>query len=90
MAKTDKISAADAEANRNDDRALFPLYVLVGWTGIEDDDGAEVPFSPEAAAEFCDQIPGYIFDRIRNFAATPERFVPDGEELPDPEAIAKN
>ncbi len=87
---SDQITAGDVRANRADDRALFPLSVLKGWDGIEDDAGNAVPFSQEAAVEFVEALPDWIFDRIRNHAATPERFVAVGEELPDPAELAGN
>jgi hypothetical protein len=77
--------------NRADDVKLFPLYVIVGWEGIEDEDGNEVIHNREAAKELCESLPGWIMDKIRNHAASPEMFLGEDEESsPDKEELAKN
>lgn len=65
----------DIAASRDDDRVLYAQFVLTGWEGIEDCDGNVVPFSVEAATEFLEQLPDWIFDRVRLFAIQPENFV---------------
>jgi hypothetical protein len=89
IARTDRISAEDAAQNRAEDRQLFPRYVLVGWEGILDTDNKPVPFSQDHARSFCDALPDWLFDRVRNAAATPERFVPEGEDAPDGATLGK-
>lgn len=91
MVRTDRITVEDAQQNREEDRELFPRYVLVGWEGILDKDNQPVPFSADHAKQFCAKLPDWLFDRIRNAAATPERFVPEGgEDRPDAKALAGN
>ena len=86
-----KMDVQMLEDNQEDDRELFPMHVITGWKGIEDEKGKAVPFSRAAAAELCDALPGWVFDKIRNFATTPEQFLEEGEEpLPDGEELAKN
>lgn len=69
------------EENREHDRELFPKFVIKGWRGIVDHDGNEVPFSVAACASFIEKMPGWLFDRIRNFAADPESFIEDDEQM---------
>lgn len=100
------VDASMLSENRNEDRALFPVHVLVDWRGMqvlntaprtpEDTDETYpkyvgVPCTPENRKEFCEKLPDWIFDRIRDFAARPERFVQDGDELPpDGQEVAGN
>lgn len=90
MARTDRITAEDAEMNRADDRELFPRYVLVNWEGIVTKAGEPVPFNADNAREFCAKLPAWLFDRVRNQAATPERFLEAGDDLPDTKALSGN
>lgn len=89
------VDASMLAENRSEDRALFPVHVLVGWRGIQCKTGTggfmDVPCTPENRKEFCEKLPDWIFDRIRDFAARPERFVQDGDELPpDGQEVAGN
>lgn len=84
MARTDRVTVEDAAANRSDDRDLFPKYVLVNWEKVLDTKGKAVPFNADTSKEFCAKLPDWLFDRIRNVASTPERFLSDGD-TPDPE-----
>ena len=77
--------------NQDDDRELFPVHVITGWDGILDDKGKEVKFSRKECADFCDQLPDWVFEKILNFAKSPERYLEDGDELaPDAEELAGN
>jgi hypothetical protein len=88
---TGKVDVQMMEDNASDDRDLFPLHVITGWKDMTDEKGKAVAFSRKECAEFCADVPDWIFEKIRNFASTPERFLPDGEELaPDGEELAKN
>ena len=89
--RTDMVRPEDVAENRADDRLLFPLYVIIGWKGIEDDQGQPVEFNRENCKEFCEKIPHWIFDRVRNHAATPERFLGEDEmPLPEVRELVKN
>lgn len=91
MIRTDRMSMEDMAENRAEDRALFPRHVLVGWEGIVTVDNQPVEFNLENSREFCAKLPDWLFDRIRNHAATPERFIDDDEELPpDAKVLAGN
>lgn len=80
----------DIDESREDDRKLYPEFVIAGWEGIEDSDGNLVPFSREAAAEFCEQLPAWLFDRVRLYAMVPENFLPPNWPKPDKEALVGN
>lgn len=91
IVRTDRVTTEELDLNRDQDRELFPRYVIMGWEGIEEEDGKLVPFSRERCEEFCNKLPDWLFDRIRNFAATPEHFLPEGEDpAPDPEELLPN
>lgn len=74
MVRSDKITAEDAAHNRDDDRTLYPKFVIRSWENVMGMDGTSVPFSRENAKELCAVLPNHLMDRIRNHAATPERF----------------
>lgn len=89
------VDAGMLAENRSEDRALFPLHVLVGWRGIQTRTGTggfmDVECTLENRKEFCEKVPDWIFDRIRDHAARPERFVRDGDEAPpDGQEVAGN
>lgn len=91
IARRQEVSAEDIAQNRADDRELYPMRVMAGWEGVEDTEGNAVPFSRDACAEFCSKLPGWIFDRVRNYAATPEQFLAEDEiPLPDAPELAEN
>lgn len=52
---------------------LFAEYVIIGWGGIEDEKGREVPFSKEAFLELVKSAPD-LWIRIRAEADKRERF----------------
>lgn len=85
------VTVDDLRKHRDHDRQLYPLYVISSWENVLDSDGNSVPFDRELAKELCSVLPAQIFDRLRNYAAAPENFVPEDEELPpDPADIAGN
>lgn len=84
------VKQLDVDQSREDDRQLYPKFVIVDWDGIEDADGKLVPFSREVAAEFFAVLPAWIFDRIRLFAMVPENFLGSDEPTVDQEALSGN
>ena len=74
------------DENRNEDRKLFPKHVITGWEDVTDSSGKPVPFSFANCNDFVKALPDWIFDKIRNFAATSENFV----EVINVEEKAKN
>lgn len=101
LAQADTISAEDAQKSRDEDRQLFPRFVIIGWENIPGDPNGEeadvldenghCPFRRKYALQLCQQLPDHIFDRLRNFAATPRNFYPEGAvDLPDIDELAGN
>lgn len=77
--------------NRVKDLELFPRLVVTGWTGVMNDDGEEVPFSPEACKAFFEAWPFDYFNELRDFCATLDNFRDVGAiSNEDAEAIAGN
>lgn len=80
-----EINKETMDTLREEDRKLFGQFIVMGWAGVRDKDGELVEFSRDLAKEFCQKIPTYVFDKIRNAAGTPERFtdlpIPDAAEL---------
>lgn len=90
MLKTDEITAEDAALNRDDDRQLYPRFVIAGWEALEGEPGSDgldedghVPFTRENSRKLCGILPNHLMDRLRNQAATPERFYGDEPTPPD-------
>lgn len=88
------LSSADADADRREDRILYPKYIVVGWGGIEDKSGNPVKFTFENCKAFIAKLPTWIFDQCRVFCMRPERFLSDDDlqeqEEPNPVAVAGN
>tara|TARA_R110000803_G_scaffold20201_5_gene52228 strand:- start:8945 stop:9391 length:447 start_codon:yes stop_codon:yes gene_type:complete len=79
------------DENRNDDRKLFPKYIIADWRGIENDAGKKVKFSQELAQDLVLQLEDWLFDEIRTFASAPRNFLADpDEEVGDVKELAKN
>jgi len=85
--RLDMRSVEGIEEDRRLDRDLYGKHVLAGWEHILDSDGKDAPFSREAAEEFVQALPAWIFDKVRAHCSAPEKFA---GELPDPEQLAKN
>jgi hypothetical protein len=97
LAKMDNITAEDAQQSRDEDRVLYPLFVIRGWENFEGDDAVDldenghVPFNRRNAQLLCDELPPHMMDRLRNEASTPERFYPEDEITPpDADELAEN
>ena len=82
------VSAAIISENRAEDRELFPQHVVVGWRGVKDVDGNEVPFDKTACAEFLEALPDWLFDEVRTFAGVSSNYT--SEEPIDAETRAGN
>lgn len=70
-----RINAAVIEEQREEDRQLFPEYVITGWENVFDDAGKEVKFSQEHCRDFISALPNYIFEEVRGFFSNPENFI---------------
>jgi hypothetical protein len=85
-----RVSAEDAKKDREDDRKLYPRYVVVGWRNVVDPRGNPVKFSAEACDRFLRALPNWIFDKLRIFCMRPENFVGDAPVEPDVTELAGN
>jgi len=84
--KAGMINLGLVEENREEDKELYPEYVIRGWKDVLDVDGSDVKFSKKEAQQFINLLPNWIFDDIRNFAGNPGSFA----EILDIEISAKN
>lgn len=56
------------------DVELYPQFVIKGWENVVDDKGNAVPFSVEAAREFCEAIQGPLFEELQMFCTNYANF----------------
>ena len=71
-----RVDAETVAQDRDDDRWLYPRYVIKGWKDVQNrQTGEEVSFTREACRELCEKLPGWLFDRLRLFCLNPENFV---------------
>lgn len=85
------ITAKIVGDNRDDDRRLFPKYIIEGWGGVNDTQGNPVPYSQEACSEFLAALPDWLFDQVREFAGNNANFLgDDGESLADGNELGKS
>lgn len=99
MAKSDAITAEDAAASRDDDAVLYPLFVIHTWENIDGegddlDENGFVPHTRPNAKKLCELLnekAPHLLDRLRNEAATTERFYAEDEIAPpDADELAGN
>lgn len=97
------INASLMNENRDDDRRLYPLHIIVGWGYIKDDgeevvgfmpdaDGAKTPFTKENCHDFVAALPNWLFDDVRQYCGNSVNFVSDEhvETAVEVEVAAKN
>ncbi len=82
-----KALTAFRRETREIERRLLADHVLVGWRGVVDSTGVEVPFSRDAGTEFLTVLPWDMFDELNGFATNPDNF---RRNALDAEALAKN
>lgn len=68
------ITSKIMDEGRDEDRELYPKFVVVDWKNVCDANGEDVPFSGEHCEEFLRCLPDWIFDDIRKFAGQPTNF----------------
>lgn len=68
------VSLEAIEGTRDDDRTLYPRFVITGWENVFDTDGSPVPFSVKNCEEFLTALPNWIFDGVRGFCTNPSNF----------------
>lgn len=86
-----KISTKDADMEREEDRAIYPGNVVVGWRNLRNKAGALVEHNLEECVALLEQIPDWLFLKIRLFCMAPENFVKSPATVqPEPAAVAEN
>lgn len=60
--------------NRETDRVLYPKHVIVGWKNVVDGSGKPAEFTLGNCKAFINSIPGWLFDRVRDYCAEPSNF----------------
>lgn len=70
-----QIDASILDEGREEDRVLFPLYVVAGWKNVVNSKGKDVPFSPTECEAFLRALPDWKFDDIRNFCGNSRNFL---------------
>lgn len=81
-------TGAIIQENRDNDRELYPRFVIRGWDEVIDSSGDAVPFNTQNATDFLQALPDWLFDEIRNFATDPQSFV--NEPTVDVEELSGN
>lgn len=86
-----KPTAEDADLEREEDKAIYPGTVIIGWRGIRNTAGDLVEWSIEACHELLKQLPNWIVLKIRLFALSPDNFIRSpAAKLANPATVAKN
>lgn len=85
--KAGAVNTAMIAENREQDRELFPKFVIETWRDVVDSQRKSVEFNRENCEEFLRALPDWIFDEIRDFAGNSTNFTDDA---PDIEEKAKN
>ncbi len=81
------INAEMLADGRDDDKELYPKYIIRGWVDMLDHEtGKDIKFTQEVCAEFIQAIPNHVFDYIRDFAANVSSFT----GTIDVETVSKN
>lgn len=68
------------EENRAHNRALFPKFVIVGWSGVKNRSGDDVTFTTEDAVGFVKCLPDWVFDELVTFCGNVMNFVESGAD----------
>ena len=64
-----------ADNNRDEDRVLYPKFVITAWSDMVDSNMDPVLFSQDDCAKFFQHLPDHIFDEVRDFYADINNFV---------------
>lgn len=74
------MTVRELQEGRALDRKLYPKFVLIGWEGVVDDDGNEVPYTASDCYDLMCAISDEEFDEIRDFFQNPGSFVEDDDD----------
>jgi hypothetical protein len=62
------------DSGREDDRTLYPRFIITGWENVFDDEGNLVEYTTKNCEEFLAAIPNWVFDDMRAWCSTPGNF----------------
>ncbi len=80
------LSAGMIAEGRDEDRELYPRFIIRGWEDMTDKDGSGVKFSSKEAANFLQELPDHVFDGLRAHCVDTTNF----SELLDIQVSSKN
>lgn len=91
IAASKRIDPKFVDDTRDEDRDLFPKFVVTGWEDMIDADGGEVVFSVDECRQFLEALPDWVVDDFFQWCKRNENFV-EGVALDtrDVEGTAKN
>jgi len=75
MIQAGKVNTGMLAENREQDRALYPQFVLTGWKDVCDAEGEIVAFTKQGCVDFLGALPDHVFDDVRNFFGNPANFM---------------
>lgn len=70
---------------REQERDLYPKYIVKDWKDVTDVDGKVVEFNEEDCRGFINALPLELFDELRFFCGDFKNFAEEDEELEDKE-----
>lgn len=70
-----RVTASMLENNRNEDRELYPKYIIKDWKNMLNSEGQQLKFSTADCIDFIDSIPDWLFDDIRVYCGNPQNFI---------------
>ncbi len=84
--KAGKMTSDMLDSSRDEDKDLYPKFIVRGWQDMTDAKGKLLEFNVEDCKDFLDALPNWIFDDCRAFCNEIVNFT----EVMDIEVVAKN
>lgn len=78
-----KVTVKTLEKNREQDRILYPKFVVKGWRDVVDAEGNIPEFNEENCHAFLLALPDELFDDLRIFCGDYTSFAEDDDEEPE-------
>lgn len=72
--RKNRLTPEMTDENRDEDRVLYPKFVITGWNEMVDSNAQPVAFSQAECESFFKQLPDHIFDEVRDFFADVSNF----------------
>lgn len=79
-----KVPAEMLALIRETERQLYPRYIICEFDNVPDAEGNPVVYSVTAARDLVACLPDWLFDRIRDDASEPAKFLPEDESPAEP------